>query len=56
MTTKPKKTEDKEREVVKQTKSQEISIVDIWRRCGRSSARNETDALLEEIVNKIGLK
>ena len=34
----------------------EITVVDIWRRSGKSSAKNETDALLEAIVDKIGLK
>jgi hypothetical protein len=33
----------------------ETTIVDIWRRSGKSSAKNETDVLLESIIEKIGL-
>ncbi len=36
--------------------TQTFTVVDIWRRSGRSSARNETDALLEALIEKTGLK
>jgi len=52
--TKAKETTKEKPEKVEKS-SPTLTVVDIWRRSGKSSARNETDALLEAIVDKIGL-